>query len=150
MKNKLNELIMLMQKRINILTQINDLTLLQQDLIVNDTDKLVLNIEERQELIDRLKDINELIKSAYSEADFINAQNEEYNDEISALNSMKESANVMLESIYKIDQKNELAIKGKMEELRRSIKNINDNKKGITVYNMMSSSTESLYFDKNR
>ena len=153
MNNKLtiNRLIMLMQDRINILKEINDLTILQQQIISdNDIDNLVINIDNKENLIKRLKEVNLHIDSVYKDVEgCINSSNDEYSNDILEIDNLKNKSNSILEEICSVDRGNKLAAKKMMDDITNSIKSINNNKKGISAYNMMGVSAESLYFDTN-
>jgi len=119
----MNDLIIQLKRKHELLLKVLELTRLQENLIQNDdTDALLTNIGERQGLIDDL----DLIQAELPDKESLR-QNTECLQLITVVNGV-------LNQIQEQDEKNEQAGLERMEYLRDQLRKVNDGRKSVIGY----------------
>jgi hypothetical protein len=119
----MNDFIVQLKRKHELLLKVLELTQFQEDLIQNDdTDALLTNIGERQGLIDEL----DLIQAELPDKESLR-QNTECMQLITVVNGV-------LNQIQEQDVKNEQAGLERMEHMREQLRKVNEGRKTVTGY----------------
>lgn len=119
----MNDFMLQLGRKHELLSQVLELTKLQEDMILqDDTDALLTNIARRQKLIDELDEIQAELPDKETLR-----QNSECMKQITVVNGM-------LTQIQEQDAKNEKAALARMDDLRNQMRKVNEGRKTFSGY----------------